>query len=182
VADALRAGAAPPSHSAAASGIGMSSGDRSTAHGAAVPIVDLLSAEEDSGTLVTRPSAMPSHRCGAAEGAGREGGPGGAAPTPAAASSRQGPVAVRSSGTAVAPVAKRAVSAQGDIFAEDQPHSQRQYKQWTEEEEQRLREGYSLYGGAWESIRKNPKLNLRHFHGTQLREKWRNLQKRAGGQ
>jgi len=46
---------------------------------------------------------------------------------------------------------------------------------WTEEEEQRLLRGYRFYGPQWEQIRRS--FALEHRFGTQLREKWRNLQR-----
>lgn len=49
----------------------------------------------------------------------------------------------------------------------------RAYTPWSDDEELRLVEGQRRYGNQWELIRK--RYNLRHRLGTQLREKWRNL-------
>jgi len=55
------------------------------------------------------------------------------------------------------------------------PGRTREYRQWTEAEEDRLMEGYRARGASWECIRKD--FGLAHRTGTQLKDKWRTLAK-----
>ncbi|CAK0848179.1 unnamed protein product [Prorocentrum cordatum] len=65
-----------------------------------------------------------------------------------------------------------------DIFRDDIPAARVHDRMaWTPEEEQRLVEGQRRFGNRWETVRTT--CNLRHRTGSQLREKFRNLQ-RAG--
>jgi len=57
------------------------------------------------------------------------------------------------------------------------PRGQREQAGWTQEEEARLTDGQKRYGNHWEVIRK--KCNFMHRKGTQLREKFRNLDRAA---
>lgn len=61
------------------------------------------------------------------------------------------------------------------LLEEKMPPQPRQFMAWSEEEENRLIRGHTLYGNSWETIRKS--CSLRHRLGTQLKDKWRNLER-----
>ncbi|CAE7548963.1 unnamed protein product [Symbiodinium sp. CCMP2456] len=55
------------------------------------------------------------------------------------------------------------------------PKPRKEYTVWTEGEEQRLLEGFRIYGKQWNMISKS--CGLQHRNGIQIKDKWRNLQK-----
>jgi len=62
-----------------------------------------------------------------------------------------------------------------NIFEDPLPPQIRKNMSWSEEEEHKLVQGHRRHGNNWELIRQMCGLN--HRLGTQLREKWRNLEK-----
>ena len=57
------------------------------------------------------------------------------------------------------------------------PKLRKEYSAWTEGEEQRLLEGFRIYGKQWNMISKS--CGLQHRNGMQIKDKWRNLQKKG---
>ncbi|CAE7296900.1 unnamed protein product [Symbiodinium natans] len=68
---------------------------------------------------------------------------------------------------------KRSLAQTLDFVA--QGRAPKEYKAWTEDEEQRLLEGFRKYGKQWKMISKC--CGLPHRNGTQVKDKWRVLNK-----
>ncbi|RKF83487.1 MYB DNA-binding domain containing protein [Golovinomyces cichoracearum] len=52
--------------------------------------------------------------------------------------------------------------------------SRRERRQFTEEEDRAILDGYKIYGPAWSKIQKDPRLNLQSRQPTDLRDRFRN--------
>ncbi|RKF83931.1 MYB DNA-binding domain containing protein [Golovinomyces cichoracearum] len=52
--------------------------------------------------------------------------------------------------------------------------SRRERRQFTEEEDRSILDGYKIYGPAWSKIQKDPRLNLQSRQPTDLRDRFRN--------
>ncbi|CAE7226964.1 unnamed protein product [Symbiodinium sp. CCMP2592] len=70
-----------------------------------------------------------------------------------------------------------AQTSEGDTFVAQggAPKARKEYSVWTEGEEQRLLEGFKIYGKQWAMISKC--CGLQHRSGMQIKDKWRILQK-----
>ncbi|CAE7191373.1 unnamed protein product, partial [Symbiodinium microadriaticum] len=68
---------------------------------------------------------------------------------------------------------------EGDSFVAQggAPKSRKEYSAWTEGEEQRLLEGFRVYGKQWNMISKC--CGLQHRSGMQIKDKWRILQRKG---
>jgi len=68
---------------------------------------------------------------------------------------------------------------EGDSFVAQggAPKRRKEYSAWTEGEEQRLLEGFRIYGKQWNMISKS--CGLQHRSGVQIKDKWRTLQKKG---